>query len=160
MTCRRPNRLSPANTTAERPPSGRSPAELKLPSAPESVRQAREYVRKFAGSYAPEVPEERVDEAVLVLSELVTNAVRYGSAREDFVLVSLVLKASYLRIEVHDAGRRRPRLRHSAADSATEQRGRGLFIVAELAADWGVGERPFGKYVWAELAWPREARRE
>ncbi|MBT2525028.1 ATP-binding protein [Streptomyces sp. ISL-99] len=89
-----------------------------------------------------------LDDALLCVSELATNAVRYGVPVGGAFLLKVGVGAGGVRIECHDAGRRRPRLRHPADD---DQTGRGLLLVEAVASRWGVGERPFGKFVWVEL---------
>ncbi|MEW1721881.1 ATP-binding protein [Streptomyces sp. NPDC093109] len=130
------------------PPAG-PPPQLVLVSEPQSVGAARGWVREFVGSRLPAASGERAGDIELVVSELVTNAIRYGSEPGDSVLVVLAVLPAFVRVEVHDPVRRRPRVR---AVSRQRARGRGLFIVAALAERWGVEERPFGKRIWAELA--------
>ncbi|MEV7421646.1 MULTISPECIES: ATP-binding protein [unclassified Streptomyces] len=121
-----------------------------LVSEPQSVHAAREWAREFIGSRLPTASGERAADIELVVSELVTNAIRYGSEPGDSVLAVLAVLPALVRVEVHDPVRRRPRFR--AATSGQCVRGRGLFIVAALAERWGVEDRPFGKRIWAELA--------
>ncbi|MEU9942708.1 SpoIIE family protein phosphatase [Streptomyces lavendulae] len=81
----------------------------------------------------------------LLLSELVTNAVRYGSAP---IRVRLILDRTLI-CEVHDASNSAPRMRHAAS---TDEGGRGLFLVAQLAQAWGTRYTTGGKVIWAECA--------
>ncbi|MFC9331314.1 SpoIIE family protein phosphatase [Kitasatospora sp. NPDC057015] len=83
--------------------------------------------------------------AELVLSELITNAVRYGSAP---VRVRL-LHATSLTCEVSDGSSTSPHLRRA---KDTDEGGRGLFLVAKYAAHWGTRYSSRGKTIWAELA--------
>lgn len=96
------------------------------------------------------VSAQLVEDALLVVSELVTNAIRHG--RPD-IEVRLVTDPGRLRLEVHDGGEQLPVVPHGrpSVDRAT---GRGLLIVAATARDWGVVQGPdrAGKTVWAELA--------
>jgi anti-sigma regulatory factor (Ser/Thr protein kinase) len=137
-----------SETTHCQPPAG-PPPQLLLTGAPESVRIARAWVREFTGYHLPEATEERVDDVQLIVSELVTNSVRYGTEPGDSVLVVLAATAKHLRIEVHDPVRRRPHLKRATAQAV---RGRGLFIVDTLAERWGVDDRPCGKTTWAEVS--------
>jgi anti-sigma regulatory factor (Ser/Thr protein kinase) len=83
------------------------------------------------------------DQAALILSELVTNSVRHA-ARTDHIEVMVAVDGSRIRIEVSDGGPCFDAERARPAD------GRGLMIVARLAADWGV--RSDGRCtVWAEI---------
>ncbi|WP_369142836.1 SpoIIE family protein phosphatase [Streptomyces sp. R44] len=81
----------------------------------------------------------------LVVSELVTNALRYGAAP---VTLRLIADGPSLTCEVTDAGQAAPHLRHA---KAVDEGGRGLLICASLADNWGVRYTDEGKTVWAEL---------
>ncbi|MEK2476978.1 SpoIIE family protein phosphatase [Streptomyces noursei] len=83
--------------------------------------------------------------AELVLSELVTNAIRYGTAP---IQVRLLYDRA-LTCEVSDASSTAPHLRHAAT---TDEGGRGLFLVAQLAQAWGTRYTATGKVIWAECA--------
>ncbi|MFD7083789.1 SpoIIE family protein phosphatase [Streptomyces sp. NPDC059918] len=83
--------------------------------------------------------------AELMLSELVTNAVRYGT---EPIQVRLVHDRSLI-CEVSDGSSTAPHLRRAAT---TEEGGRGLFLVAQLARAWGTRYTPHGKVIWAECA--------
>ncbi|MFG2606208.1 SpoIIE family protein phosphatase [Streptomyces sp. NPDC048514] len=83
----------------------------------------------------------------LVLSELITNAIRYGS---DPIHVRLILDRT-LTCEVADGSSTSPHLRYAAT---TDEGGRGLFLVSQLAERWGTRYTPHGKVIWAELAVP------
>ncbi|MEU0965983.1 SpoIIE family protein phosphatase [Streptomyces sp. NPDC005917] len=80
----------------------------------------------------------------LVVSELVTNAIRYA---EPPIRLRL-LRDSRLTCEVADASSTAPRLRHARS---TDEGGRGLFLVAQLAHRWGARYTGEGKIIWAEL---------
>nr|WP_228447632.1 ATP-binding protein [Streptomyces paludis] len=113
-----------------------------------SVGPARAELRKTLALWGLGAVEEA---AVLVLSELVTNAVRHAQVapgREIKTRFSLV--AEGLRIEVHDACSVRPERRRVVGDDACE--GRGLVIVEALADSWVAADRHgVGKVVWALL---------
>ncbi|MGK4585006.1 SpoIIE family protein phosphatase [Kitasatospora sp. HPMI-4] len=81
----------------------------------------------------------------LLLSELVTNAIRYGT---EPIRVRLVHDRTLI-CEVFDASSTAPHLRHAAT---TDEGGRGLFLVAQLARAWGTRYTPRGKVIWAECA--------
>jgi anti-sigma regulatory factor (Ser/Thr protein kinase) len=98
----------------------------------------------------PDAPIERVSEVQLIVSELVTNACRYGTEPGDSVLVVFDAEPGRVCVEVHDTSRRLPRFK---PESSERQCGRGLFIVDALATAWGTGDRPMGKFVWADLKW-------
>ncbi|MCT2543069.1 SpoIIE family protein phosphatase/ATP-binding protein [Streptomyces atratus] len=84
----------------------------------------------------------------LLLSELITNAIRYGSAP---VTVRLLYDRT-LTCEVADSSSTSPHLRDAAA---MDEGGRGLFLVAQLAERWGTRYTPQGKVIWAEMSLPR-----
>jgi anti-sigma regulatory factor (Ser/Thr protein kinase) len=79
----------------------------------------------------------------LILSELLSNAIRHASAP---IQVRL-LRDRTLICEVSDASSTSPHLRR-AAD--TDEGGRGLFLIAQLAARWGARYTARGKVIWAE----------
>nr|MDT0523638.1 ATP-binding protein [Streptomyces sp. DSM 41633] len=83
----------------------------------------------------------------LIVSELVTNAIRYASGP---VRLRLLLQ-SVLTCEVSDASSTTPRLRHART---TDEGGRGLFLVAQLARRWGTRYTHRGKIIWAEQNLP------
>ncbi|MFD7614722.1 SpoIIE family protein phosphatase [Streptomyces sp. NPDC059828] len=89
---------------------------------------------------------DRIDFAAeLVLSELITNAVNYGT---DPITVRL-LRDRALICEVSDGSSTSPRLRRA---TVTDEGGRGLFLVAQFAERWGTRYTPTGKVIWAELS--------
>ena len=83
----------------------------------------------------------------LILSELVTNAIRYGTPP---IRVRLVYDRTLI-CEVSDTSSTSPHLRHA---TTTDEGGRGLFLVAELADRWGTRYLPAGKIIWSEQAIP------
>ncbi|MFJ6792798.1 SpoIIE family protein phosphatase [Streptomyces sp. NPDC091268] len=82
--------------------------------------------------------------AELILSELITNAIRYGTAP---IRVRL-LRDRNLICEVSDGSSTSPHLRYAAT---TDEGGRGLFLVAQYAERWGTRYTDRGKVIWAEL---------
>jgi anti-sigma regulatory factor (Ser/Thr protein kinase) len=113
---------------------------------------APSHARAWISARTPDLPQDVVENALLTVSELVTNAVRHG--KPDITL-SLTVRPPRLRIEVFDAGEDMPIL-PDHEPRPDRQAGRGLLIVAATAAEWGVlraiGRR--GKAVWAELDIP------
>nr|WP_243766781.1 SpoIIE family protein phosphatase/ATP-binding protein [Streptomyces sp. GC420] len=83
----------------------------------------------------------------LILSELITNAIRYGSAP---VRVR-ILRDRTLTVEVSDGSSTSPHLRYAAT---TDEGGRGLFLVAQIAERWGTRYTAEGKVIWAEQLLP------
>nr|WP_231626818.1 SpoIIE family protein phosphatase/ATP-binding protein [Streptomyces apocyni] len=84
----------------------------------------------------------------LVLSELITNAVRHGSSP---IGVRLIRVDSSLFCEVSDGSSTSPHLRYA---SATDEGGRGLFLVSQFAERWGTRYTTGGKVIWAEQPLP------
>ncbi|PNG22602.1 SpoIIE family protein phosphatase [Streptomyces cahuitamycinicus] len=81
--------------------------------------------------------------AELILSELITNAIRHGAAP---IRVRLLYGRTLI-CEVSDASNTAPHLRRAAS---TDEGGRGLFLVAQLSQSWGTRYLPEGKVIWAE----------
>ncbi|MBQ0868763.1 ATP-binding protein [Streptomyces sp. RK75] len=126
------------------------PTITTLPATPQTAAAARDYARHTIARYAPAMPADRIHDLCLVVSELVSNAIRYGTEPGVRIGLGLVVRAAHTRVEVHDPVRRRPRPR---TESSERTRGRGLLAVTALAESWGTEDRPMGKVVWAELVW-------
>jgi anti-sigma regulatory factor (Ser/Thr protein kinase) len=142
-----------------------SSSTMAVPHGPESVRTARRRLREDLGEHL--VPEGVIDDAVLILSELLSNACRHArplererahasglvgtlAEEQEEVLVGWELHSDgLLTVEVTDGGGpTRPR---RAAPSLTARGGRGLGIVGQLASEWGVRDAPGEVTVWAVL---------
>ena len=117
---------------------------LALPPEPESVRQARTWVRACCGAWL--IPAGVADDAVLLASELVGNAVLHGRSPLE---LRLQLGRGVLRIEVYDEDARLPSPTVPNADALG---GRGLQIVAGMSRSWGADPVPGGKLVWCEVS--------
>lgn len=131
------------------------PGILTLPSDPQSPHRARAFTEDYVRAATPDASTDHVDNVVLVVSELVTNSVRYGTEPGDSVRLVLDIDPARtrIRVEVHDPARRAPRPRIESPGSIRRARGRGLGIINTLChGRWGVDARPLGKYVWAEVA--------
>ncbi|MFF5157701.1 ATP-binding protein [Streptomyces sp. NPDC000348] len=96
------------------------------------------------------VADEVCDNAVLVASELLTNALTHAAGER--IVCRLRVRADRIRIEVEDQARglELPVLRRPGPD---DQNGRGLLLVDALSCDWAVTRTPGrdGRVVWAEL---------
>jgi anti-sigma regulatory factor (Ser/Thr protein kinase) len=119
------------------------PARTALPADLTSVRAARRFVAERCAALG--LSGERCDDALLLTSELVTNAVLHGRSG---VEVRLSTTARRVRIEVADENSRRPQPVPEDPDALD---GRGLALVDAVALRWGVEARPIGKAVWFEL---------
>ncbi|MFF7460479.1 SpoIIE family protein phosphatase [Streptomyces tricolor] len=116
-------------------------ASWEFPSEPSAVARARELTRAQLAAWGM---SELDFNTGLVVSELVTNAVRYGGQGP----VGLrLLRDDSLICEVSDRSNTSPRIRRAAT---TEEGGRGLFLVAQFTKSWGARFMPQGKTVWAE----------
>ncbi|MFI6084859.1 ATP-binding protein [Streptomyces sp. NPDC051217] len=121
--------------------------KLRLPRHPRSVGRARE---ALLGRMS--LPGELGETAALLLSELVTNALRHGSPPGREIVVTVSRCDGLLRLEVEDAGDALPR---SRTPGPIDECGRGLALIAALADDWGVaGRQGPGKRVWVTLKAP------
>jgi anti-sigma regulatory factor (Ser/Thr protein kinase) len=116
---------------------------LDFESDPALVRYARSFVRRTLREWEVEV---FLDDAQLIASELVSNAVLH--ARTEVRLTLRSDGASWVRVEVKDHNSRMPTQLTCPVDATS---GRGLAIVEELAASWGVTRDGDGKMVWADL---------
>lgn len=111
--------------------------------------QAPAHARAWTAQHLPTLPKHVVEDALLLVSELVTNAVRHG--RPD-VTITLRIDRDRIRIAVRDGSDTLPVV-PSGQPSVDRPTGRGLLIVAATARDWGVerASGSAGKTVWAEL---------
>jgi serine/threonine-protein kinase RsbW len=125
--------------------------ERELPVAPEAAAEARHALADIADS----LPDGRGRDVRLLVSELVTNAVRHANLDAgDVILLVVELADRTLRVEVHDPGG--GFVPRAPAPDPARPSGWGLYLVAELADRWGVDsdERTL---VWFELDRPAAA---
>ncbi|WP_426567327.1 SpoIIE family protein phosphatase [Streptomyces canus] len=115
-------------------------ASWALSSDDTTARRARNLA---AGQLAEWGLEGLEDSTKLIVSELVTNAVRHSSGPIDLRLT----RHNVLTVEVSDAGTCSPRPRNAGT---SDEGGRGLFLVSQLSRRWGSRPIPGGKVVWAE----------
>lgn len=113
----------------------------EFPSDSSVVARARELTRAQLAAWNM---SELDFNTGLVVSELVTNAVRYGGRGP---VCLRLLRDDSLICEVSDRSNTSPRIRRAAT---TEEGGRGLFLVAQFTKSWGARYMPQGKTVWAE----------
>lgn len=128
-------------------------ASWRLPRHVRSAGRARAFLHRQAHTW--QLADDTVQTALLLLSELVTNACRHARTPADrHIAVRAALLDGLLRVEVSDADAELPRPRRAAPE---DESGRGLELVAALADSWGAhprGERHIGKTVWFELKLP------
>ncbi|GAA1550270.1 hypothetical protein GCM10009678_36500 [Actinomadura kijaniata] len=123
------------------------PSVLVLTSVPEAIKSARDFARGWLE--AKGVDRAAVQVALLVVSELVTNAYKHGSAPGEVISVRLYLSADGPVVEVRDGSRAEPCVRPLSLECFS---GRGLAIISELTAGWGFRHLASGgKAVYAVL---------
>lgn len=119
----------------------------QYPTCPASVALARAQVCEFLERWGITRDNEDAQDALLVVSELASNAVLHGNADAHFS-VRLDLFGDTFCIAVRDSANEPP-LKRCVEDD--EPNGRGLFLVSALAREWGWRTEVIGKTVWAEL---------
>ncbi|MCW2545160.1 MAG: hypothetical protein JWM40_2712, partial [Frankiales bacterium] len=124
--------------------------EVDLPVEPVAVPRARAFVASQLSAAAPGALED----AKLVVTELVTNALLHGEAP---LTLRLQKDDGLVRIEVQDASRVLPVVPRENLEAMT---GRGLGLVAALSSAWGVEPVLEGKVVWASLRTDGDSRQE
>ncbi|MFD9466423.1 SpoIIE family protein phosphatase [Streptomyces sp. NPDC060027] len=120
-------------------------ATWPLDSVPAAAATARHHAQDRLRLWG--VDEETAFATELIVSELVTNAVRHGAPPIRLRLI----KDSTLTCEVSDTGGAAPRLRHART---VDEGGRGLFICAQLSHNWGIRYSAQGKTIWTEQTLP------
>ena len=132
------------NAMAPTRPADLHVCRVRLTTGPAAAAEARGQVR--AAIRAWDIPVDP-DVAVLLASELVTNAI--GHEPGDTVMLAISCSFGQLRVDVHDASRTLPVLVDAPVDA---EAGRGLMLVATLSATWGMYRTPAGKAVYFTLA--------
>jgi anti-sigma regulatory factor (Ser/Thr protein kinase) len=128
----------------ERDPAASFSASVDLPPVPSSVPLARRLVRDVLRTWS--APQDGEDAEMLV-TELVANVVDHAGG--SVLTLELALTGAWLRIGVVDGSAVRPVIR---ALSRSEERGRGMQLVAAIADRWGAEDHGGGKRVWFELS--------
>ncbi|MEV0258000.1 ATP-binding protein [Streptomyces sp. NPDC050732] len=131
-------------------------ASVALPARYEAVSSARQFTRKTLGQWDL---DERFDDIALVVSELVTNALRHAlpadtprDQQEPPVRLHLMHWATRLVCAVRDPSDDSPVARDTADDDFSAESGRGLFLVDSFSDSWGwhpLAGALRGKVVWA-----------
>jgi anti-sigma regulatory factor (Ser/Thr protein kinase) len=119
---------------------------MSLPAGPTAATTARSEITR---RLSERITRGALDDVRLLLTELITNALRHAGMRpDDEIGVKAELSGGTVRIEVRDPGRDGPvEMRPPGARGG----GYGLFVVERLTDQWGV-ERRDGTMVWAELS--------
>jgi serine/threonine-protein kinase RsbW len=120
--------------------------DLRLASTADAAAEARRALESLGRALSP----RRRRDAQLLVSEVVTNAVRHAGLRtDDWIRLTGCLRDRVVHVEVHDPGSGfEPREQHPDPGRAS---GWGLFLVAELADRWGVERTDPGTLVWFEI---------
>ncbi|MEW1655391.1 SpoIIE family protein phosphatase [Streptomyces sp. NPDC093707] len=116
-------------------------ATWDIPADPSAVGEAR---RSAAGQLAQWGLSQLEFSTELIVSELVTNAIRHASGP----IALRMIRTEALICEVSDGSSTAPHLRHART---TDEGGRGLFLIAGYAQRWGARYTSHGKFIWAEL---------
>ncbi|MFH8515605.1 SpoIIE family protein phosphatase [Streptomyces gelaticus] len=119
-------------------------ASWEIPDDPAAVAGVRARTARLLRTWGLEELEMTTE---LIVSELVTNALRYATGPIRLRL----LRQSVLICEVSDTSSTSPRLRHART---TDEGGRGLFLVAQLTRRWGTRYTAEGKIIWTEQEIP------
>jgi Stage II sporulation protein E (SpoIIE) len=122
-------------------------AAWQLPQDPAAVAQARRTAGERVTAWGL---GDMVFVTELIVSELVTNALRYGGAPIELRLI----RDSTLICEVSDGSSTAPHLRRARV---LDEGGRGLLLVAQVSERWGSRQTPTGKVIWAEQPLPARA---
>ena len=117
---------------------------IVLPAERSAASRARHFTRDVLARL--DVPSAVIDDAELLVSELVTNAVLHARSASR---IDVARENGRVRVAVGDDSAEPPQLRNNGSDSVT---GRGLHLVERLACSWGVDRSDdTGKVVWFEL---------
>jgi anti-sigma regulatory factor (Ser/Thr protein kinase) len=125
------------------PPTELQQCRVRLATGPAAAGEARGQVRAAIRDWGLPVDQ---DVAVLLASELVTNAVMHETG--ETVGLGIRCSRGRLRVDVYDTSLSFPVVTVAAGDAET---GRGLMLVAALAAEWGFYRTPAGKAVYFTL---------
>jgi anti-sigma regulatory factor (Ser/Thr protein kinase) len=131
-------------TMAPTRPARRHGCRVRLATGPAAAAEARRRVRSAIQSWQNPVDP---DTAILLTSELVTNAVRHEAGQA--VMLVVTCARGQLRVDVYDTSRSWPAVADVPADAET---GRGLLLVETLSDEWGFYRTPAGKAVYFMLA--------
>ncbi|WP_275561952.1 ATP-binding protein [Streptomyces sp. 5-6(2022)] len=133
------------SVTATPRPKGHPGYSQTMRRAPESAGVARKLVRTALAAWGQ---EDRIEDAALVITELVSNAVDHARLESIRVVVTRPSE-KLVRLGVVDRSRNVPYVRTDSNGDNT--RGRGLLLVDALTDRWGTDRYRWGKQVWGEL---------
>ena len=127
-------------TTAQRPIQG---FQLRVSGGPQAASRARTELGRLSEELEPPVLES----ARLLVTELVTNAVRHAGVGT--IEVEVQVHAERMRVDVSNRGV--PFEAHARLPRPDQESGWGLFLVDRLSDEWGVVDEPGRQRVWFEL---------
>ena len=133
---------------ATRSPARRqAPASLDIALGPDAARLARRHLRDLLTAWGYADPE-RLDDAAVVVSELVGTAARHGSRR---VSLNVTFDDAGVLLSLLDVGSQRKPARRTDPEDYMVDAGRAFTILAVLAAGWGIEQTGDGTRLWARL---------
>ncbi|MGW7244327.1 SpoIIE family protein phosphatase [Streptomyces sp. NPDC054804] len=115
-------------------------AHWEIPADPAAVSKARRWISRQLSIWGL---DDLLFATEVIVSELVTNAIRYGRPPMELRLI----RHHVLVCEVTDSSSTQPRLRRART---TDEGGRGLFLVSQLGGRWGCRHGQNGKTIWSE----------
>ncbi|MFE9767926.1 ATP-binding protein [Streptomyces sp. NPDC005808] len=127
---------------------------MQFTSSPRGARLARHLTVRRMAEWGYPPASDASGTVSLLVAELATNAVQHGRTpgRDFHLRIALDVRTQLIRIEVADASTDQPRFGSETVAGPEDESGRGLLLVAVLAARWGTAPRmPVGKTVWAEV---------
>jgi anti-sigma regulatory factor (Ser/Thr protein kinase) len=141
--------MAPTRSTRTINPQCRIPLMADLAAAASARAVVADAIRTWR------VPVD-TDVALLLTSELVTNAVTHGAFKPGetagtFVLLTVACDLTRLRVDVHDGSGDLPVLDQDQPEPTEAESGRGLLLVTSLSAEWGFYRTPGGKAVYFTL---------
>ncbi|HOA66878.1 MAG TPA: ATP-binding protein [Phycicoccus elongatus] len=132
-----------------------APRTIRMPWNPQGAPQVRRALVDDLTELG--VSPDVIDEAEIVVAELVSNSLRHARPLSDGCLrVRWKTKGGVVEVEVTDGGG--PSTPRPAPPALWANSGRGLRIVRSLAHEWGVHEEKHGRTVWASLGGPSRRR--
>lgn len=129
------------------PLGGQQRQRRRFPGLPSQVKHARRFVARCLA----ELPES--DTAILLTSEVVTNAVIHSASGKDGGKfdIAVMVGTDLVRIEIGDSGGTGVPVPQERDAFDIADHGRGLDLVEALSQRWGTSERDYGRVVWFEL---------
>jgi anti-sigma regulatory factor (Ser/Thr protein kinase) len=124
-------------------------AAAVVPNRPDSIPAVRVFLSRLLSGWG--LADEIIDDASLLATELLSNAVRHGTGR---VALRVEVEDGVVQVRVHDDHAKMPVVEDA---DLTSVRGRGLFIVECLADQWGIHPDERGKTLWFRLKSPMQA---